>query len=331
MKNASNILAIIALLVILSLFGCGDDNGNGPAPPPTFNAITLDIYDGISLPTGFLYRLWASPVSSSLSTSTAADWTWLADFNLAPGGEGLPMHLTTTDGELFADNLLQDFPVDLDDYDSLFVTIEETGNSTDEPSATLIFRGLIPEELEHGKSSGFTTVPALPVTEFNFFTLVTPTDDVVENDTSGVWFIRGVTTYQQGLDLGEAPTGWLYESWVWHDGIWLSMGKFADPAEGDDFSGYSETINPPPGFPGEDFLINPPAGTTFPWVLEPGDSVAVSIEPDPDVEEDQFGTRLMEFRFKLDDPVHAGGAYQLQGSLIGMPDAKVFFKRSDQL
>jgi hypothetical protein len=254
----------------------------------------------------------------------------MADFNLAPGGEGSPMHLTTTDGELISGNLLQNLPDDLDDYDSLFVTIEETGNSTQEPSMRLIFQATIPEELEHNTSSGFDVIPDLTLGTGNLFTLVTPTDDVVENDTSGIWFIRGVTTYEKGLQIGTAPTGWVYEGWVWHDGLWLSMGQFTDPEEADDFAGYSETINPPPSFPGEDFLINPPTGTTFPWVLAFGDTVAVSIEPDPDIGEEQFGTRLLELHLS-DDPVHAGAAYQLQASHIPMPAAQIFFKRSDLL
>jgi hypothetical protein len=51
----------------------------------------------------------------------------------------------------------------------------------------------------------------------------------------------------------------------------------------DDFDGYSETINPGPPFPGEDFLLNAPPGLTFPTDLS-DQTIVISIEPrvDPD-------------------------------------------------
>ena len=57
----------------------------------------------------------------------------------------------------------------------------------------------------------------------------------------------------------------------------LSTGKFIFPELPDSAATYSGTGNAPP-FPGEDFLANAPAGTTFPLDLT-GASVYITVEP----------------------------------------------------
>jgi hypothetical protein len=48
----------------------------------------------------------------------------------------------------------------------------------------------------------------------------------------------------------------------------------------DGFGGYSGTNGAPP-FPGEDFLVNAPAGLSFPVDIR-GGNVVISVEPVPD-------------------------------------------------
>jgi hypothetical protein len=73
----------------------------------------------------------------------------------------------------------------------------------------------------------------------------------------------------------------MYEGWAVIDGIPVTTGKFTDINAADKAAPYSETVAPGPPFPGEDFLLNAPSGTTFPTDLA-GKTVVISVEPSPD-------------------------------------------------
>ena len=62
----------------------------------------------------------------------------------------------------------------------------------------------------------------------------------------------------------------------------MTAGRFTDPAQADDFDGYSGP-QPGPPLPGEDLLVDPPDGLTFPLDLS-GAATSVTLEPadDPD-------------------------------------------------
>jgi hypothetical protein len=110
------------------------------------------------------------------------------------------------------------------------------------------------------------------------YVLATPTDEDPENELSGIWFIDpSGTPVAAGLQLPEAPEGWIYEGWVEVDGKTLSTGKFVVPGLPDSAATYSGPGNAHP-FPGEDFIANPPAGTIFPLDLT-GASVYITVEP----------------------------------------------------
>ena len=63
--------------------------------------------------------------------------------------------------------------------------------------------------------------------------------------------------------LYDLPAGWKYEGWAVINGIPVSTGTFTNISDFDEADPYSSTMPGPP-FPGEDFLINAPAGLTFP-------------------------------------------------------------------
>ncbi|MBM3266257.1 MAG: hypothetical protein FJZ01_01295 [Candidatus Sericytochromatia bacterium] len=92
---------------------------------------------------------------------------------------------------------------------------------------------------------------------------------------NGLWFEKlardsagNITRRSPGLDLPPLPQGWAYSGWViLPGGIPLRTGKFRDPADNDDWAGYtglnsvSLPVNfPGPPMPGEDFNVNLPAG-----------------------------------------------------------------------
>ncbi len=89
-----------------------------------------------------------------------------------------------------------------------------------------------------------------------------------------------VTGASAGLTLPTLPAGWTYEGWTVIDGIPVTTGTFTNLSDFDDADPYSSTMPGPP-FPGEDFLLNAPAGLTFPTDLA-GEVAVISIEPSPD-------------------------------------------------
>lgn len=113
------------------------------------------------------------------------------------------------------------------------------------------------------------------------FILATPTTAVDTDERSGVWFLDGSSgTPEAALDLPTLPEGWAYEGWVVIDGTPLSTGRFTSVTGSDDAAPYSGTAPAPP-FPGEDFVLNAPAGFSFPTNLD-GGTVVISVEPVPD-------------------------------------------------
>jgi len=112
------------------------------------------------------------------------------------------------------------------------------------------------------------------------YILATPTDGMNNNERSGLWFLDPTAGPGPGLDLPTLPAGWKYEGWAVIDGTPVSTGTFTDPAKVDDGAPYSGTLDGPP-FPGEDFIINAPAGLNFPTDLRGGTAV-ISVEPYPD-------------------------------------------------
>ena len=114
------------------------------------------------------------------------------------------------------------------------------------------------------------------------YVLATPTDGDMTNELSGIWFLLLPPPPQQGLQLPVLPSGWEYEGWVLipGNGTPLSTGKFVESDQADMSAPYSST-QPGPPFPGEDLLVNAPAGFSFPTNLQNGTAV-ISIEPVPD-------------------------------------------------
>jgi hypothetical protein len=113
------------------------------------------------------------------------------------------------------------------------------------------------------------------------FLLATPTDGPNTNENSGIWFIDNTSgTPMAGLSLPTLPTGWIYEGWDVMNGIPVTTGKFLVTNAADMDAPYSGSLPGPP-FPGEDYLMNAPAGLTFPTDLS-DTKVVITIEPYPD-------------------------------------------------
>ncbi|MFZ1529543.1 MAG: anti-sigma factor [Ferruginibacter sp.] len=113
------------------------------------------------------------------------------------------------------------------------------------------------------------------------YILATPTTTSTTDELSGVWFIDNSSgSPMAGLSLPALPAGWKYEGWALINGKPVSTGVITSASSADSFSGYSGTAGTPP-FPGEDFIMNAPAGLSFPADLSGGLAV-ISVEPFPD-------------------------------------------------
>ena len=112
------------------------------------------------------------------------------------------------------------------------------------------------------------------------YILATPTNGIGTNENSGVWFLNPDAGPGPSLTLPALPGGWKYEGWAVLNGTPLTTGKFSMPAGADETAPFSGPVAGPP-FPGEDYLMNAPAGFTFPTDLA-GQKVVITIEPNPD-------------------------------------------------
>jgi hypothetical protein len=116
------------------------------------------------------------------------------------------------------------------------------------------------------------------------FMLATPTDNnTLINERSGLWF-GDVLRNNPALDLPALPDGWVYEGWaVLEENVTLTSGRFINDSSPDRFAGFSDTQGSAPGFPGEDFLKDPPVAVfpdlSFPLDLA-GGRVEITIEPE---------------------------------------------------
>ncbi len=113
------------------------------------------------------------------------------------------------------------------------------------------------------------------------YVLATPTTAATTDELSGVWFLSLMTgSPTVGLSLPPLPAGWKYEGWALIGGKPVTTGTFTMATGADASAPYSGPSAAPP-FPGEDFIMNAPAGTTFPTNLSGGLAV-ISVEPFPD-------------------------------------------------
>ncbi|MBI2464151.1 hypothetical protein HYV57_04290 [Candidatus Peregrinibacteria bacterium] len=164
------------------------------------------------------------------------------------------------------------------DFDAIEITIEPTKKKKGERSLllsgeinsngqdiTLKFAGINLEGIE------------------GQYMLATPTDEIAENEESGVWFakIEGEKMVP-GLKIRPTQAGWSYEGWIEYKGKITSLGRFGQPYGKDTIDTYSLRIFQPE-IPGEDFIARVPNNFPILVNLATGDyKVSVSLEPDID-------------------------------------------------
>lgn len=165
---------------------------------------------------------------------------------------------------------------------SMFVlTIEPNPDSDPAPSSTHILAGVF-------SGNGALLSVAHPAALGNDFTsatgkflLATPTTSSMADEDKGVWFIDNSSGMgMPGFNLPTLPAGWKYEGWTVINGQPVTTGTFLTNNVADDAAPFSGPLMGPP-FPGEDYIMNAPAGILFPPDLS-GAPIVLTIEPYPD-------------------------------------------------
>lgn len=175
---------------------------------------------------------------------------------------------------------------DLSSATSFVLSIEPAVDTDPAPAATKILAG------DFSGTNTANVSSANIVGDFSTATgkyiLATPTDGAMTNEESGVWFLdNSGATPTAGLSLPTLSPGWKYEGWAVIGGTPVTTGTFTNVAATDDSAPFSGPMAlPSPNgadgfFPGEDFLVNAPAGMTFPVDLR-GTTIVISVEPSPD-------------------------------------------------
>jgi len=252
------IFAIVILAAFLSFSGCSDDNTTNPTPQTS--TTTLNISGLSDLGSSFKYEGWL----------------------ILPNGEAKSTGVFTVD----ANGIMSKTKFDVDatnlsDAIKFVLTIEPNPDSDPNPSPTHILAG----DFSNKTASLSVADGAAFGDDFTSSTgkyiLATPTNGANTDENSGIWFLDlSSGSPAAGLSLPTLPTGWKYEGWVVINGSPVSTGTFTSVNVVDDADPFSSTMAGPP-FPGEDFLLNAPAGLSFPTNLANATAV-ISIEPDPD-------------------------------------------------
>ena len=160
--------------------------------------------------------------------------------------------------------------------DQVMITIESEISAAAQPAATVVLKGIVSAQTPTKVALNFS----IDLSQARgAYLLATPTNSPARFETSGIWFVQ-TGGQAASLELPPVASGWQYEGWVFHQGRYLSSGRFSQPQGVDDFAGYSGT-QAGPDFPGEDYLANLPGALEPPLELVDGESrVLVSLEPE---------------------------------------------------
>ncbi|MEQ9105655.1 MAG: hypothetical protein RIE53_13275 [Rhodothermales bacterium] len=265
------------LLVILFVAGC-DSTSSSDEPANRFR-ITLDVDGLVPLQDGFRYQVWAmvdnTPVGSTV-------------FNVNENGQ-----FVNNLGQIVSRTL--SMSANVARATTVMVTINGKTDSGTVPSNRVLMAG----DVDNGGVTLSVDHPLALGAELGgpftgAFQLATPSDTNPNNELGGLWFGTGQgAQLQPTLDLPELPSQWIYEGWIsLSDGTVFSTGKFSRGDRFDESNPHS--FQDVPLVPGEDFLLDPPAGVTFPPDFS-GAAVFVTVEmAEDDNRSTPFAVRLLE-------------------------------------
>jgi hypothetical protein len=265
-------MRIALSLAALLLFSACDSGTAVEEVPQYFQAqLLLDAMP--SLQEGAVYQAWAR---------VSGDWQAVARFNYDEQGR-----LVDEAGRLRANTFVSEF--DMQPATEFLVSIEGRRAVALAPSITQILLGSL-------QGNGATLTFSSAVVDLTGvvanYTIGTPTDSDSGNESFGIW-LGTPGTYAPAMVAPTLGEGWTYELWAELSSGTVSLGRFDGPSERDSaapFSSQAETFS----VPGESFVMNAPAGVTFPLSVG-GLEVFITVEPEPDeTGPTPFGLRIQE-------------------------------------
>ena len=266
-------LAVMAM-GLLSVSCSNDDDAT---PQIETSGLTLNLTGLEALGDDFVYEGWVIVDGAPVSTGRFSDVTFPQTFQVL----STQLAAATT----------------------FVLSIEPTVDPDPAPAETKVLAG----DFSGTSASVNSNLVADFSTVAGTFILATPTDADDTNEESGVWFLDNASgSAVTGLNLPVLSDGWKYEGWAVINGTPISTGTFTDASMADDNAATSvfkgDTGNGP-GYPGEDYLQNAPAGFTFPTDLR-GATIVVSVEPSPDNSAAPFTLKPLAQMVATDAAVH---------------------------
>jgi hypothetical protein len=286
-------IKIIALITALFLAGCSDDDDNNPGTP-NGNVLTLNLTGLENLGANYQYEGWIM-VDGSPKTTGVFD----VDDN---GNLGKKQFTINAD--------------DLSKATAFILTIEPKPDNDPMPSDVHLVAGDFSGATASLNAGHMAALGNNFMNSSGKYILATPTDGMNTNEKSGIWFLDNSSgSPAAGLNLPQLPNGWVYEGWAVINGNPVTTGKFTSVSAADQDAPFSGSMPGPP-FPGEDFLMNAPAGLTFPTDLAGGMGV-ISIEPVPDNDPKPFLLKPLAGQIPADAMDHT--VYNLNQNLSSFP------------
>ena len=293
----------ISLTVACLLIFCvGCDSDDAPVEEISIRGIFFQLIDMPALTNDYHYEGWVHINQENFSVGK-----FLVDNGNPVTLDGLP---------LVAGRFDTNFNLDSTQY--VFITIEPPQDTDDVPSQTRLMGGVIQEGNRAQLAvTNFEGLEDGLINSSGSYVLFSPTNGPDTDETSGIWFMNLTGGGPgRGLLIPNPLVGWNFQGWVRAEGGALSTGIITNPAT-DDLSNPYVGPMATPGFPGEDFLNNPPPNVTFPLGLESAD-VYISLEPDPDPDpESRFPLVLLSA--KVSSEPTTDSTYAMQRSMTGFP------------
>ncbi|WP_223033184.1 anti-sigma factor [Hanstruepera marina] len=243
--------SVLALSVIIT--SCSNDDDNNPNTPVN-SPLTLNLSGLEDLGSDYVYEGWIIVDGAPISTGTFSSVTFPQTFMVSTA--------------------------QLNSATTFVLSIEPAIDSDPAPADTKVLAG----DFSGNSANVNTGILGDFSNASGAFFLRTPTDEGGMNngnDENGVWFGTPGMPPVPNFNLPTLPDGWTYEGWVVGDSGPLTTGTFNVFDMADDAAPFSETVQPGPPVPGEDFFLNEPAGETFPLDIR-NRTVVISVEPVPD-------------------------------------------------
>lgn len=294
-------ISIASAVLVFSLISTGcDSGGSGGTADPLFTQIQLDVNELPPLEGSYNYRAWAVLPTRFIGSDL---------FNFTDEAQ----YINST-GQFVSNTFT--FGDDISDAVQVYISIEDKDGSSDVPSSTVVLAGDIVNFEANLTASHPDALGQDIDTGSGVFSLLTPSDTDDTNETEGVWFVESISAgnWTTGLSLPTLPDGWLFEGWVEVADTTLSTGRF-DSATGADMNSpyMTDLVSEFIDYPGEDFLMDPPVGVTFPPDFSNA-RVYVTVEPSPDGDPAPFDIEVLSGT--VGATPETGTNYQLQGDLV---------------